>query len=70
MTISLESGEKRTFGPGALVDVGERQLHEVWIGSGGCECAVGEQLVACRIWWMATGSCLYYAGPQLVKDLG
>lgn len=44
MTISRESGEKQTFGPGALVDVGERQLHEVWIGSGGCEYVVGERL--------------------------
>ncbi len=34
--------EKKTFGPGARIDVDAGQVHEVWMGSEGCTYVIGE----------------------------
>lgn len=37
-----EDREKKTFGPGARVDVDAGRVHEVWIGDEGCTMIIGE----------------------------
>ncbi|KFH46999.1 hypothetical protein ACRE_021740 [Hapsidospora chrysogenum ATCC 11550] len=34
--------EKRTYGPGARVDVDAGRVHEVWMGDEGCTYVIGE----------------------------
>ena len=36
------SPEKKTFGPGAVVDVDAGRRHEVWMGAEGCTYVIGE----------------------------
>lgn len=33
---------RQTFGPGARLDVPAGKVHEVWIGSEGCQYVIGE----------------------------
>ncbi|KAL7270697.1 hypothetical protein RUND412_006584 [Rhizina undulata] len=35
--------EKKVFGPGERIDVGQDIVHEVWIGEEGCEYVIGEK---------------------------
>jgi quercetin dioxygenase-like cupin family protein len=34
--------EKKTYGPGARIDVDAGRVHEVWIGKDGCTYVIGE----------------------------